>query len=110
MEIFLLFCRYLSFFQGCPIYTNGFQWIKILAIGILLVIVTHGTNGMNGQFIGILLVKYISLLGLRKYSELPYVEGLILLVHWFYWYDWYQWNEWPVHWYSIGEVHLIIGT
>ena len=48
--------------EGCPIYTNGFQWIKILAIGILLVICN----------------------------------------------SWYQWNEWPVHWYSIGEVHLLI--
>ena len=36
--------------------------------------------------------------------------GGIPFVHWYQWYDWYQWSDLAIHWYTIGEMHLIKGT
>ena len=33
--------------------------------------------------------------------------GGIPVVHWYQWYDWYQWSDLELHWYTIGEIHLI---
>ena len=70
---------------------------------------TIGTNGMNGQSTGILLLSASYYWDLDNILH-HLVEGLaystrplVLLVR----LD-YQWNEWPVHWYSIGEVHVTI--